>query len=77
MLPMVAMMVAGYMAKQKMGGGAPAATGGGLGGALGGALGGMLGGKGGGVGGLASMLDMNNDGNPLDDIMRMVTRKGA
>jgi hypothetical protein len=77
MLPMVAMMVAGYMAKQKMGGGASAATGGGLGGALGGALGGMLGGQGGGLGGLASMIDMNNDGNPLDDIMRMVTRKGS
>jgi hypothetical protein len=26
---------------------------------------------GGGLGGLASMLDMNNDGNPLDDILRI------
>jgi hypothetical protein len=80
MLPMVAMLVAGYMAKQK--GAAPAAqnapaaqapTGGGLGGMLGGLLGG--GGasaqRAGGTGGLASMLDMNGDGNPLDDIMRM------
>lgn len=80
MLPMVAMMVAGYMAK---GGGAPAQaaqpqSGGGLGGMLGGLLGGMMGGGGapaaasaGGLGGLASMIDMNGDGNPLDDIMRM------
>lgn len=72
MLPMVAMMVAGYMAKQRLGGAAQAGGGG-----LGGMLGGMLGGQGGsaGAGGLASMLDMNKDGNPLDDIMRMVNRK--
>jgi hypothetical protein len=78
MLPMLAMLVAGYMSKQQ---GAPAASAapqaGGLGGALGGLLGGLLGGGGGGGsasnagGGLASMLDMNGDGNPLDDIMRM------
>jgi hypothetical protein len=73
MLPILAMMVAGYMAKQQ--GGAPAGTGpaGGLGGLLGGLLGG---GKAApstqaGVGGLASMLDLNHDGNPLDDILRM------
>ena len=75
MLPMVAMMVAGYMAKQRGGGAAPS------GGSLGGLIGGMLGGKGGGsqssggLGGLASMLDMNKDGNPLDDIMGMMKRK--
>lgn len=40
-------------------------------------LGGLLGGgrgaqpAGGGASGLASMLDLNGDGNPLDDIMRM------
>jgi hypothetical protein len=76
MLPMVAMMVAGFMAK---GGGAaaqPAAGGGGLGDLLGGLLGGRAGAGaspmgGGGLGGLASMLDMNNDGNPLDDILRI------
>jgi hypothetical protein len=28
--------------------------------------------RGGGGGGLASMLDMDGDGNPLDDILRMV-----
>jgi len=67
MLPMVAMLVAGYMAKQRGGGsGGPATQGGG---GLGGLLGGVLGG--GGAGGLASMLDMDRDGNPLDDILRM------
>ena len=70
MLPMLAMAVAGYMAKQS-GGGAPAPSSGG--GGLAGMLGGLLGGKGsgGGTSGLASMLDMNNDGNPLDDILGM------
>ena len=66
MLPMVAMMVAGYMAKHHAGGtSGPSSSGG-----LGGLLGGLLGGSGGG-GGLSSMLDMNHDGNPLDDILRM------
>jgi hypothetical protein len=72
MLPMVAMMIAGYMASgtgaATAGQAAPAGTG------LGGVLGGLLGGSGGaqsGLGGLASMLDMNRDGNPLDDILRM------
>ena len=74
MLPMLAMLVAGFMAKQRTGAGAGAATsqaapsGGGLGGLLGGLLGG---GGGGGIGGLASMLDMDGDGNPLDDLLRM------
>jgi hypothetical protein len=74
MLPMLAMIVAGYAAKQGSG---AAATGGGLGGALGGVLGGMLGGgqaKGAAPsqsGGIGSMLDMNGDGNALDDILRM------
>ncbi|HET7794862.1 MAG TPA: DUF937 domain-containing protein [Rhizobacter sp.] len=80
MLPLLAMLVTGFMAKQH---GAPsqgaAPGGGGLGG-LGDLLGGLLGGGGrpsaGGassspLGGLASMLDMNGDGNPLDDILRM------
>ena len=34
-------------------------------------LGGSAGGSQSGLGGLASMLDMNGDGNPLDDILRM------
>lgn len=76
MLPMLAMVVAGYMAKQR-GGAATQASAGGLGGALGGVLGGLLGGQKGGssAGGLASLLDMNGDGNVLDDIMRMATKR--
>ncbi len=74
MLPVLAMMVAGYMAKQRGGdSNDAAASSGGLGG-LGGMLGGLLGGAGGSggkAGGLAGMLDMNGDGNALDDIMRM------
>jgi hypothetical protein len=93
MLPLLAMLVAGYLAKQ--GGGAgqgdgPDSSGlGGLiggmlgggqssGGGLGGMLGSVLGGgqqaapaAGGGLGGLGSLLDMDGDGNPLDDIMGM------
>jgi hypothetical protein len=72
MLPIIAMMAAGFMAKQ---GAAPAAApaGGGLGGLLGGLLGGggrPSGGRQGG-GGLAAMLDADGDGNPLDDILGM------
>ena len=81
MLPMLAMAVAGFMAKQQGGGAAvrrPSAAGG-LG-SLGSLLGGLLGGRSGGgaaagaagLGGLASMLDLNGDGNPLDDILEMV-----
>jgi len=73
MLPMLAMMVAGYMSKQQ-GAGQPSQQGGGLGG-LGGLLGGLLGGRSGASAsapGLASMLDMDGDGNPLDDILQMV-----
>ncbi len=85
MLPLLAMLVTGYLAKQ--GGGAASAAAapeeggmgslGGLGGLLGGLLGGGGGGNaaaaapGGGMGGLGSMLDMNGDGNALDDILRM------
>ncbi len=73
MLPMLAMLVAGYMAKQQ-GGGATAPSSpmsSGLGGLLGGLLGGGAQPAGSGGAGLASMLDLNGDGNPLDDIMRM------
>ncbi len=88
MLPILAMLVAGYMAKQSGGegagglggmlGGLLGAGGTGASGGLGGMLGGLMGGGGqaapaaGGLGGLASMLDMDGDGNPLDDIMGMV-----
>jgi hypothetical protein len=75
MLPILAMLVAGYMAKQQGGAAAQVPAGGG-GGVLGGILGGMLGGgsAGGGRqggGGIASMIDLNGDGNPLDDILKM------
>ena len=74
MLPLLAMLVGGYMAKR-------GGVGAGLGGGLGGMIGGMLGGSGGSAGGaprtaggLASMLDLDGDGNPLDDILRMATK---
>jgi hypothetical protein len=108
MLPLLAMVVTGLMARQ--GGVAPGAGGGGLGdllagalgrggnagnaagGGLGGMLGGLLGGQGGRsgaaaaaaqsgaqsstqsgtqLGGLAALLDLDGNGNPLDDILRM------
>ncbi len=75
MLPMLAMLVAGYMARQQggasTGAGTPAPGGGG---GIGDLLGGLLGGRAGGAsstGGLGSMLDLNGDGNALDDILRM------
>ncbi len=73
MLPMLAMLVAGYMAKQH-GSARPGSSGGGLGGLIGSMLGGA--GSGGAAngpssGGLGSMLDLNGDGNALDDIMRL------
>jgi hypothetical protein len=82
MLPMLAMVVAGLMAKQQGASASAQSTdqpvqqsGGGLGDLLGSLLGGQAaggGGAGGGLGGLASMLDLNRDGNPLDDILQMV-----
>lgn len=77
MLPMLAMLVTGFMANRSgaepgagaMGQAAP--QGGGLGELLGGLLGGQPGGAGSAAGGLASMLDANGDGNPLDDILKM------
>lgn len=90
MLPILAMLVAGYMAKQ--GGQTQEGEGGGLGGLLGGLLGGgsagglggvlgnVLGGgasggaaapAGGGLGGLGNLIDLNGNGNPLDDIIGM------
>ena len=71
MLPMLAMMVAGFMAKG--GAGQQPGAGGGLGGLLGGMLGGQSTGASapGASSGMASMLDLNGDGNPLDDILRM------
>ena len=78
MLPMLAMMVAGYMAKQGGQGSGEGGLSGGLGGMLGNVLGGAMGGgtapSAGGLGGLGQMLDMDGDGNPLDDIMGMVNK---
>jgi hypothetical protein len=68
MLPMLAMLVAGFMSKGGAGA-QPSPAGGGLGGLIGGLLGGRSGGT--GSSGLASMLDMDGDGNPLDDILQM------
>ncbi|ATW05144.1 DUF937 domain-containing protein [Sphingorhabdus sp. YGSMI21] len=71
MLPVVAMMVTGYMAKQGGESAGSAGNGGGIGGLIGGLLGGGNKASSGGLGGLASMLDLNGDGNPLDDIIGM------
>lgn len=76
MLPMLAMLVTGYMAKQQGGAAAGLSSqagdgAGGLGGLLGGLLGASRSGGGPGAGGLGAMLDMNGDGNALDDILRM------
>ena len=87
MLPMLAMVVAGLMARQQGASASAQASeqpapqsGDGLGDLLGSLLGGQAAGgggagaegAGGGLGGLASMLDLNRDGNPLDDIVQMV-----
>jgi hypothetical protein len=72
MLPMLAMLVAGFMSRQA-GAGAATSTAGGvdLGGLLGGLLGGSQGAGGSAAPDLASMLDLDGDGNPLDDILGM------
>ena len=80
MLPLLAMAVAGFMAKQQGGGGAQSDNAeGGLGGLLGGLVGGLGGGRGVGGnsgGGLGAMLDLNGDGNALDDILHMAGKLG-
>lgn len=81
MLPLLAMLVTGYMARQAKGTGQAPQAGGGLGdlmGGLGGLLGGGTAGAGGrgGLGGLGGMLDMNGDGNALDDILRLAGKAG-
>ncbi|NYT65420.1 DUF937 domain-containing protein [Alcaligenaceae bacterium] len=73
MLPMLAMLVTSFMAKRSEATEATAPTDTAQGG-LGGLLGNLLGGgqpSNSQAGGLASLLDMNGDGNALDDIMRM------
>jgi len=74
MLPMVAMLITSYMAQRSAGAADASPHGDSAEGGLGGLLGDMLGGghaSGQQAGGLGSLLDMNGDGNPLDDIMRM------
>jgi hypothetical protein len=93
MLPMLAMLVAGFMARQSGGAAQPVPQSAPAGGPLGDLLGGLLGGGAfgggpgggalgggalgggsampGGLSGLGALLDMNGDGNALDDILRM------
>ena len=81
MLPILAMLVAGYLSHQGSGGqqqNSQGSGGGILGGMLGSVLGSVLGGGGqsapaggGALGGLGSLIDLNQDGNPLDDILGM------
>jgi hypothetical protein len=76
MLPIVAMLVAGYMAKRNSAPASQPPAGGSLGGLLGSLVGKRSAGTtGGGMSGLASMLDLDGDGNPLDDILRMTGRQ--
>jgi hypothetical protein len=76
MLPMLAMLAGGYLSK-KTGGLAGQATQSGQDGGLGGMLGQVLGRQTSeqsgarGAGGIGSMLDLDGDGNPLDDIIGM------
>jgi hypothetical protein len=93
MLPMLAMLVAGFMARQSGGAAQPVPQSAPAGGPLGDLLGGLLGGGAfgggpgggalgggalgggsampGGLSGLGALLDMNGDGNALDDILRL------
>lgn len=78
MLPVLAMLVGGYLSSQAGGASASSASSGG--GVLGNILGSVLGGgnkqASGGLGGLGSLLDLDGDGNPLDDIIGMASKLG-
>lgn len=81
-LPVIATMAAGAMASKANQGGLGqligAAMGGGNNNMIGNILGSVMGGNVSGnnaLGGLANMIDMNNDGNPLDDIMGMLAKR--
>ena len=70
MLPILAMLVGGYLSSQG-GGSSSGRSGGGM---LGGLLGSIMGGgksSSGKLGGIGAMLDLDGDGNPLDDIIGM------
>lgn len=69
MLPMVAMLVAGVLSRQGAASRAPAG-GGGIEDLLGSLLGGGSG-QAGGAPNLGSLLDLDRDGNPLDDLLGM------
>ena len=87
MLPLLAMLVTGFMARQQQGASpmapssAPSMPSLPAGGGLGDLMGSLLGGGGAASAGaamprnaapgLGSLLDLNGDGNPLDDILRM------
>jgi hypothetical protein len=73
MLPMLAMLVAGYMAKQQGAGGASAGAGDGLGRLLGGLLGGSQSGEP-DAGALGGLLNSGGKRNPLDDILGRLGR---
>lgn len=73
MLPLLAMLVTGYMARKQAATATATPPAGGLGGLLGGLLGRQEAGAG-APGGLAAMLDLDGDGNPLDDIMQMARK---
>lgn len=71
MLPLLAMLVTGYLARKRSSAAPAQAPSGGGGGGLGGLLGGLLGG-----GGLGSLFGGSGGGNPLDDILRQAGRRG-
>ena len=66
MLPMLAMLVTGYLSKRQNGFAGAAPQNGGFGG--------MTGSPQSAGGGLGALLDLDGDGNPLDDILGMVQR---
>jgi hypothetical protein len=73
MLPILAMLVGGYLSARAGGSGAEGSGGtGGLGAIIGSVLGGGMGG-----GGLGTLLDLDGDGNPLDDIIGMAGKLGS
>jgi hypothetical protein len=81
MLPILAMLVGGYLSSRAGLAATQAANPAPGGGVLGNILGSVLGGgsaKGGsGLGGIGAMLDLNGDGNPLDDIIGMAGKLGG
>jgi hypothetical protein len=88
MLPILAMLVGGYISARAGGSGTSGGTSGGIGvgsgqveaanggGGLGSLIGALTGGaaasaRPGGLGGLGALVDLNHNGNPLDDILGM------